>query len=233
MLSVLKFETIARLIAGLSVMVCALVLLTGWADGPLALMMSAGLVSFLVLMLLLPLYVRSWFHRLYRLIRGPTLIYPVLDGQWHGEIESNWSIVKKLLAVSKGEEPGPFDPLNHDLGSVDWGQPVQVTATIVSGFLDFKMTMLMVGTTRRSETLVVKLDRTETKTPRLRYIYRQTDQSLKIAPTDRETHLGSAELTLSDDGNTLSGRYWTDRIGDKGLNTAGRLMLKRASEANN
>lgn len=227
MLSILKFDTSVRLIAGLSVMVCAIVLLTGWVKGPIALVMKAGVITLIVTLLLLPLYNRKWFHGLYRLIRAEKYVFPVLDGEWCGEIRSNWPLVRKMLAVSRGEQPGPFDPLNEDLGQFDWGPPIEVTATIRSGFLDFKMTMCMVNTSRRSETLIVKLDRTETGAPRLRYIYRQFDEGLNIAPTDRETHLGSAELTLSDDGNTLSGRYWTDRVGEKGLNTAGRLVLRR------
>ncbi|MEO1321918.1 MAG: hypothetical protein AAFV59_02820 [Pseudomonadota bacterium] len=228
MLSVLKFETQVRIIAVLTVLVCALLLLSGLAGGVWGLITSAGLISLLVLGLLLPLYIRSWFHAVYRCLRGPKFVFPLLDGEWHGEIESNWSLVKKMLAVSSGKEQGPFDPLNADPNDLEWDPPVQVVATIVSGFLDFEMTMLMTGTKRHSETLSVSLDRTEKKRPRLRYIFRQTDDSLKIQPTDRDSHLGSAELILSEDGTTLSGRYWTDRVGEKGLNTAGRLVLRRS-----
>ncbi|KCZ90217.1 hypothetical protein [Hyphomonas jannaschiana] len=227
MLSVLKFETSVRLIASLSVIVCALVLLTGWVKGPFGLVMKAGVITLIVTLLLLPLYNKKWFHGLYRLIRAEKYVFPVLDGEWRGEIRSNWPLVRKMLAISRGEQSGPFDPLNDDLGQFDWDPPIEVTAIIESGFLDFKMTMCMDGTTRRSETLNAKLDRTETGSPRLRYIYRQFDEGLDIAPTDRESHLGSAELTLSDDGKTLNGRYWTDRVSDKGLNTAGRLVLRR------
>lgn len=230
MLSVLKFETVARVIATISVVICAAFLLTGLATGPLALLMSGGLISFVVMVLFLPLYNKSWFHKLYGFFRGPTLIYPVLDGQWRGEIESNWSIVKKMLAVSRGEESGPFDPLTQDLDRLKWDPPIPITANILSGFLDFKINVVVDGTTRQSETLSVRLDRTETGIPRLRYIFRQFDESLNLLPSDQETHLGAAELTLSSDGKTLKGRYWTDRVGNKGLNTAGRIVLRRVTK---
>ena len=226
MLSVLKFETGVRLIVGLSVVVCAVILFTGWVEGPVALLMRLGVITLIVMLLLAPLYNRTWFHFVYRRLGGPSLVYPVLDGEWHGEVRSNWPIVKRMLDISKGEQTGPYDPLTEDPSKTEEDEPIKVTAIIKSGFLDFKMDVRMDGTARWSETLSVKLDRTETGRPRIRYIFRQVDDSLEIVPTDRESHLGAAQLTLNEDGSVLSGRYWTDRVGDKGLNTSGLIEFR-------
>ncbi len=59
------------------------------------------------------------------------------------------------------------------------------------------------------------------------YIY----ESHVSAPknTDSDRHLGAARVTVPLEGRpvVLEGNYWTDRNWNLGLNTAGRIRLRR------
>ena len=60
----------------------------------------------------------------------------------------------------------------------------------------------------------------------LTYVYQQDTPD--PAMTDVDTHLGAAELVLSmDEFEKAEGVYWTRRNWKTGLNTAGRLEIRR------
>lgn len=50
------------------------------------------------------------------------------------------------------------------------------------------------------------------------------------AATDEETHLGAADLALTEDYSRAEGTYWTRRSWRTGRNTAGTLDLARLSQ---
>ena len=62
----------------------------------------------------------------------------------------------------------------------------------------------------------------------LSYVFEQTTPDHAI--TDEERHMGAANLVIDpDDLETAEGVYWTRRSWKTGLNTAGRLDLRRFS----
>lgn len=228
MISALNFQTLVRIITGFAVISCALVLVAFGIGSPIALLSKFGLISLIVSFLILPLTVPSWFRKVYRSIRAPQWFFPLLDGEWEGEVQSNWPLVRAMFEASSGSRPA-FDPRTSTLTDEEWGQPIPIRTTIATCALKFSMTMKMSGSKRRSDLLALKLDKDEMGRPRLRYLYKQVDENLVIESTDSSQHLGAAELIYDAESDSLTGEYWTNRSSDKGLSTAGRIVLRRCS----
>jgi len=149
-----------------------------------------------------------------------------LDGEWEGELHSNWPRIRAMMEAARGDRPA-FDALSSDLPDGLPSEPVRLSATITSGLLDFKIVMRM-SPTRRSYTVFVKPAWCKPSAPRLYYLYEQTEVGA-IETSDISEHRGAAYLDYDPDLDTLHGRYWTERFADRGLNTAGRLILRRAA----
>lgn len=62
--------------------------------------------------------------------------------------------------------------------------------------------------------------------PELTYVYEQFDPG-PIAVTDTKNHYGAGHLIYNAKQDQFAGEYWTQRNGDRGLNTAGTLVLRR------
>jgi hypothetical protein len=170
------------------------------------------------------LTVRPVFRWVHKRSFARAWLFPLLDGEWEGEVYSNWPRVHAMLEAAKGAVPR-FDALADDVPAAFDMDPVKVSATIKSGLLDFEITTRM-SSTRRSDTIFVKPVWHKPARPRLYYLYRQQEDG-KIAVTDAHEHDGAAYLDFDADTDTLSGPYWTQRRGDAGLNTAGRIRLWR------
>ena len=92
--------------------------------------------------------------------------------------------------------------------------------------IDMSLTMDDGYLTSETVTCSLRRDRGERR-PVLFYIY----ESHVSAPknTDSDRHLGAARVTipLERRPKVLEGNYWTDRNWHLGLNTAGRIRLRR------
>mgnify|MGYP003627850398 CR=1 FL=1 len=229
MITALDAKLVVRIIAGLALLIGVFFVALSNPSGAWNLLFKVALISGFVSLIVIPLSSPKIFRWLHKWTGAKHWWFPLLDGVWEGQVHSNWSIVRAMMAASKGEREA-FDPVNDTLSNDEWDEPVNVRMTISSTLLTVALKMEMLGTNRRSSSLVVKLDRDEHRAPRLRYLYRQEDSAFIQAFSDSDTHLGAGELVLTEDGQNLIGRYWTARMAERGLNTAGKLSLKRSSQ---
>jgi len=172
------------------------------------------------------LTLRPVFRVAHRLSLAKAWLFPMLDGQWEGEVHSNWPRIKAMMEAARGDGP-TFNALSDPTPTDPVAAPVPITARIESGLLDFRITLTM-SPTRRSHTIFVKPERRPTGRPRLYYVYRQ-EESGTVEVSDASQHQGAAYLDYDSETDSLSGAYWTERQGELGLNTAGRIRLWRRS----
>jgi len=155
-------------------------------------------------------------------------LFPLLDGEWEGEVHSNWPRIQAMMEAARGNAP-PFNALSDPAPTSATPGAIQIRAKIESGLLDFRITLTM-SDTRHSRTIFVKPERGSGQPSRLYYIYtQQEDGALEV--TDAGRHQGAAYLDYDEDTGRLSGAYWTERQGEFGLNTAGRIRLWRRGSA--
>ena len=150
---------------------------------------------------------------------GVWRLFPNIDGNYAVEISSNWSVIK---ARNEGREPEVSAE-----GDVKLFNRVG-TATITARLTRISMELRMDDGYLISETVACSLQRERrARRPALFYVY----ESHVSAPknTDSSSHLGSAWVTVPLDRRPtlLEGNYWTDRNWHLGLNTAGRIRLRR------
>ena len=147
----------------------------------------------------LPL-VRSWF--------------PPIDGEWIATLESNWPVIKRLV------DPNSTFVLNG---------PTQARITIISRLFFIRMNLVTDSRYSTSKTIFVRVMRDEhDASAQLYYVYRNT--TLTPAETDSGSHNGAACLDIHVEKNGeiwMDGAYWTDRNWVKGMNTAGKITLRR------
>jgi len=167
---------------------------------------------------------RPLFKWAYTVAFARVWMFPLLDGDWHGEVHSNWPRIRAMMEAARGDGPR-FDALSDPTPAQYETGPVSIDAKIESGLFDIKITLVM-SATRRSHTIFVKPEWRRPDRPRLHYMYRQQEDGA-VAITDTGQHLGAGSLDYTADGEILSGVYWTERQAEQGLNTAGRIRLIR------
>ena len=151
-------------------------------------------------------------------------LFPNIDGEYAIEISSNWSVVE---ARHRGREP----EISAE-GEVTLLKRIG-KAKIAVRLSQIDMSVTMDDEYLRSETVTCSLrkDKGE-RWPALFYVY----DSHVSAPknTDSQRHLGAARVSIPLERRpaVLKGNYWTDRNWHIGLNTAGRIRLRRISPAN-
>ena len=156
-----------------------------------------------------------WLCRLPALWR----LFPNIDGEYEVELSSNWSIIQartegRELEASADEK----DNLLQRTGKM----------TITARLTQVDMRVKMDDDYLTSETVTCSLLPGQGgRTPTLFYVFESRVTVPKT--TDSQYHLGAARLTIPHERSpsVLEGHYWTDRNWHKGLNTAGRIRLRR------
>lgn len=146
----------------------------------------------------LPL-VRNWF--------------PPIDGEWKASIESNWP------AIQQRAQPGS-PPVRL--------APVAAKVTIIARLFYIRINLTSDDRYSISKTTFVRATRdAEDGSITLHYVYRNS--TLIPQATDSDWHDGAANLTVERQGGEIwiEGVYWTNRNWHLGLNTAGKIMLRR------
>lgn len=146
-------------------------------------------------------------------------LFPNIDGEYEVEISSNWSVIK---ARNEGREPDVSPDgdvaLFNRMGR----------ATITARLTRIDMSLRMDDGYLTSETVTCSLRREKgERRPVLFYVYDSHISAPKN--TDSQRHLGAARVIIPLDRRpmVLEGNYWTDRNWHLGLNTAGRIRLRR------
>lgn len=166
------------------------------------------------------------FCPIWRLRPVQAFLFPYIAGEWHGTVSSNWPVVKAMMtAFTEGAPARPASELDiGTTGTLD--KPIKVT--IEADLFRISMHLQTTDDYSTSYTLIVKPQRNGPRgLPRLLYIY-QNDTPMPLN-TDAHDHLGAAFLDIERKNGELElvGTYWTARNWTKGLNTAGRIILRR------
>lgn len=149
---------------------------------------------------------------------------PDLNGVWLGTTASNWPTIKKMFEAAqadRGIEQIEFHPIPEQRDAV----AVQVTASLFS----LKVDAALSSTGGNSCSISAKPRRDQhTGRLHLSYVYEQVTPEHMV--TDEEKHMGAADLIIDPENlDQAEGVYWTRRSWKMGLNTAGRLTLRRVA----
>ncbi|WP_421934402.1 hypothetical protein [Phenylobacterium sp.] len=224
MINALPTAWTVRALVFVVVALCASVI---WLHSPTdagRLLAAAGAIVMTVNVLILLLTVRPVFGRFHRWTQARVWWFPLLDGEWDGEIWSNWARLETTLSAARGGK-ARFNPLTHDLAE-GTEKPTKIEATICSSLFEIVIDTKVPGTNRTSKTLFVRPQWRRPESPRLTYVFEQVDQG-PVSATDVPNHLGAGDLIYFAEADELRGQFWTQRQGSKGLNTAGTLVLRR------
>jgi hypothetical protein len=143
--------------------------------------------------------------------------FPAISGEWTATLASNWPAIQE-----RTQPGGPSVPL----------APVTAKVTIIARLFFIRINLVSDDRYSTSKTLFVRASRDpEDGSVTLHYIYWNTTKVPKA--TDSDSHDGAAALTLENQGDELwlEGVYWTNRNWHQGLNTAGKITLRRASRS--
>jgi hypothetical protein len=160
-----------------------------------------------------------WFPRLER------TVYPDLNGCWRGQIYSNWPVIRAKADAAEGKS-GPINPDTVDYATAIREKPVMVTVRIRADWFRMSMRLDSADGYSESETRVVApLRGLHGNAHRLAYLYENRTRNPR--PTDASCHEGAAYLSIvPGQPKRLQGVYWTNRVWQRGLNTAGLIDLE-------
>jgi len=140
-------------------------------------------------------------------------IFPDVDGEWKGDVESNWHLVENRAASATA-------PISA---------PVPVTVKIIARLFFIRINLQSNDDYSVSRTSFVNISKDpEDGSIRISYLYKNS--TIRPKPTDCPEHDGAAILDFRKTGKKakqLIGTYWTNRAWSKGLNTAGTINLKK------
>jgi len=148
------------------------------------------------------------------------LIFPDLNGTWEGTQESNWSKVDAMrkAACQKGAAAADF------VDAVDLLQ-LPITLEIKASLFELHIYAILPTTDSTSVSAAGRLIKAQDGRYILYYVF--TQETGLISSTDESVHDGAARLVYYSSQPELSGTYWTKRMWQAGLNTAGRLKVAR------
>lgn len=211
-----------------------LLIIAGFAlhDGALsaeAIWARRSLIGTVLLLVLGLLNIPFVFGVVHRISFAQHWMFPRLDGRWKGELHSNWPRIERTFDTARKGGP-PFDALTDELTPEEEGRRyTEADVTITSSLFLISMTLRPVGSERTSRTRFVRPLWRKPDRPELSYVYEQEDLA-PVELTDVPEHFGAGIVRFDSEMGKLSGRYWTDRSWNAGLNTAGVIQLWRVEE---
>lgn len=159
--------------------------------------------------------------------RAPMLnrvVFPDLNGVWVGTTASNWPTIEKMRDAAIKEGALDLAELYETAERHD-AIAVEITASLYS----FRLATGLSSMDATSYSITARPWKCQHTTRiHLAYVY---EQETKDPPaTDEERHMGAADLVYDPASpDKLEGVYWTRRRWIEGLNTAGRLRLRRVA----
>ena len=161
---------------------------------------------------------------LWRTFPALNTYFPDLNGVWLGTTGSNWPTIKKMLEAAQAHRAIEQIELHSTPEQRD-----AIAVQITSSLFVLKIAAGLSSTDGQSYSITAK-PRRDQHSDRLHisYVYEQSTPDPAI--TDEDKHMGAADLIIDmEDLETAEGVYWTRRSWKTGLNTAGRLTLRRVS----
>jgi hypothetical protein len=141
--------------------------------------------------------------------------FPPINGVWTATLKSNWPAIKEK------PDQGQAAP---DLLLID----IKANVEIVARLFYISIKLMSENEYSTSRTIFVRASRdAEDGTTMLHYIFRNDTQLPD--KSDTSSHDGAARLIVKRQTGALwlDGIYWTNRNWHRGLNTAGRITLRR------
>ncbi len=153
------------------------------------------------------------------------IVFPDLNGVWIGSTSSNWPTIEKMLEAAQAYRPVNMAELEAIKPRED-----AIAVEIKASLFSLKIFVAASATNGQSHSLIARPRRDpDSEKLFVTNVYRQLVPNHQ--PTDEASHLGAADLQISSDDHTsIEGEYWTRRKWQLGLNTAGRIKLKRVSD---
>ncbi|MBK8197626.1 MAG: hypothetical protein IPK75_04585 [Acidobacteria bacterium] len=152
-------------------------------------------------------------------------VFPDINGVWVGTWSSNWPKIQMMseLAQSQGAiEAADLDRIAEQEG--------RIVLEIRASFFSVRINAYSEQTRSHSKSLTARPIRCPDDQVRLVYVYLQEVSDPQSS--DDSVHLGAAELEFHDhDLEKADGIYWTRRKWKQGLNTAGKIDLRRVSHS--
>lgn len=157
------------------------------------------------------------------------LIFPDLNGTWDVEMASNWSIHRQVADAAAGKSP-PIDIEKCPEGDLSALQLVPLKAEISQTWFSIDITIR----NPRHDTPIKRSDvisadpfgAVKLKPSGLFYFFKQQNDRARLA--DETEFYGAARVEYNPDTDTLSGLFWTARMWDRALNTAGEIIYRRS-----
>ena len=190
-------------------------------------LLPAGLLVLFTVFFVTPLWRLVWCVPIF----GSWLaerIFPDLNGEWEVTIHSNWPVIGRMLEASRSAAGARFDP---DKQPTELLAGTSYRAKIEQGWRSVDLVVTNPDgkeALQESRTISFDLLAPEAGKPhRIAYVFHQENRAQGRAATDVDDFEGAAVLSVSADARTLSGPYFTNRNWAKGLNTAGRIEMKK------
>lgn len=155
--------------------------------------------------------------------------FPDLNGKWNVELQSNWPRQEQLLnSASQGQ---PVIDMRHvaetQLAPLT---SLQLVAEISQTWWDFEICLTNPradSPIERSDSFTVEaFPRKGMKHAGISYFYKQMNLTANVA--DDNEFYGAARLSYDPDTDSLTGLFWTARMWQRAMNTAGTITLTRA-----
>lgn len=202
----------------------------GFPDSFVAAARTVGWVTTAYFLVLTALFGSSAYLSPWRMLwrTFPALnewIYPDLNGVWLGSTRSNWPVISAAREAARTGRQIDLEAL-RDVPL----QENEIAMQIRASFLWITVRSQLQSTNADSQTTFAHAERDpRSHVLSLAYVYRQ--QTPEPLVTDEDSHIGAATLEVSPGSySVMSGHYWTRRKWREGMNTAGRLEVKRVSE---
>lgn len=148
--------------------------------------------------------------------------FPDLNGVWVGSTKSNWPTIERMLQAAQAEEA----LAQAELAGVP-PQEDAIAVEIKASLFAIRIHGALSSTKGGSHTLTAR-PRLNADSGRLHitYVYEQSVPVAKLS--DEGIHIGAADVQLDwDHPIEAEGVYWTQRRWSLGLNTAGRVALRK------
>ncbi|MEJ6404058.1 hypothetical protein [Yoonia sp. 2307UL14-13] len=151
-------------------------------------------------------------------------VFPDLNGVWVGTTASNWPTIEKMRNAATTESAIDLAELYGTAERHD-AIAVEISASLYS----LRLATGLSSMDATSYSITARPWKCQ-HTPRIHLAYVYEQETKDPSATDEERHLGAADLVYdAHSPDSLEGVYWTRRSWIEGLNTAGRLKLRRVA----
>jgi len=151
-------------------------------------------------------------------------VFPDLNGVWVGTTASNWPTIEKMRNAATTENAVDLTELYETAERHD-AIAVEITASLYS----LRLATGLSSMDATSYSITARPWKCQ-HTPRIHLAYVYEQETKDPSATDEERHMGAADLVYDPHApDELEGIYWTRRSWIEGLNTAGRLRLRRVA----